>query len=194
MARTTITLICDRCGCEFQRTPSEARKSRNGSYCSKFCSHYGSGGKFVVPDLDEAWGNWFAGLIDGEGCFHFEHRQSPGTVFIFSLQIALRDDDLAILEEIQRNLGFGSIYRYPASSGYGRNANPKAVYKTTSMPQAEVIVEIFKRFPLRAKKSRDLIVWTEGLQEALKGPGRDVERLIFLHEHLLKTRRYGEFD
>ena len=55
----------------------------------------------------EAFGYWFAGLLDGEGCFSMAKPRVSG--FRCELIIKLRDDDRAVLEQIRDELGIGTI-------------------------------------------------------------------------------------
>jgi hypothetical protein len=54
----------------------------------------------------EAFGYWFSGLVDGEGCFSI--AKTPWG-FRCEFIIKLRADDLPMLEEIQTELGIGRI-------------------------------------------------------------------------------------
>jgi hypothetical protein len=64
---------------------------------------------------DDTFGHWLSGFTDGEGCFHgrvVPSRQKSSIIVSFS--IALRADDLRILEEIRQALGVGGIYPVPS--------------------------------------------------------------------------------
>jgi hypothetical protein len=60
--------------------------------------------------IDPGFGHWFAGFVDGEGCFLIT-RVGKSYRCIFSLH--LRGDDRPILEEIHRNLGIGTVWDLP---------------------------------------------------------------------------------
>jgi hypothetical protein len=126
----------------------------------------------VIPklDLDTEFGNWFAGFSDGESCFSVAKRSGHSNVYVGSLQpifkITLRRDDVDVLFEIQKQLGFGSI-------GYGKMiAMQKGKLRTTLTVSFTVVacahcmalVQVFSRFKLRAKKRNDFDVWKQLVQ------------------------------
>jgi len=58
---------------------------------------------------DTIFGHWFAGFVDGEGCFHIQKETNrQGFRCLFS--IGLRKDDGEILHIIQQKLGIGKIH------------------------------------------------------------------------------------
>ena len=114
--------------------------------------------------IDRDFGNWFAGFVDGEGCFASQMRQckvprgkglyeSPAVLF----RIALRADDQTILEEIRDRLGIGSVARsMPPSSKKGRgNDKPQANFQVGSTADCQlVLVPLFECHPLRQEETR----------------------------------------
>jgi LAGLIDADG endonuclease len=105
------------------------------------------------------FGHWLAGFADGEGCFsvsvYYPHSSSVQITPSFIIQ--LRADDRPILTEIQREIGVGTVYRVNLTGNRGTN------YKliVQGWRQCLQIVNLFDRFPLRAKKARDFEVWRE---------------------------------
>ena len=63
-------------------------------------------------NTDEAFLNWLAGFIDGEGCFLISQPKQRNTHVDISFALGLRDDDIDILEEIQQRLGIGTVRRF----------------------------------------------------------------------------------
>jgi hypothetical protein len=132
-----------------------------------------------VPEaVDEAFGHWLAGFIDGEGCFLVQmvnHRprggkERPGN-YQPRFQLNLRDDDQAILFEIAERTGVGSIRMEPSRKA---TEGGKAVWQVVSKADCLVLVEILDAYPLRAKKLRDYTLWREAAQlYATAGPGKD---------------------
>ncbi len=64
---------------------------------------------------DDFWW-WFVGLVDGEGSFWIrvgkrKNRKSPSIEMGFSVQMSIKE--LPCLEYIQKELGFGRIYKDP---------------------------------------------------------------------------------
>ena len=108
------------------------------------------------PAYDSGFGHWLSGFTDGEGCFSY-HKNSNGYVPQFA--IAIRDDDMAVLEAIKDTLGVGIIDIH-----YRRKEReyPLARYTVRSILDIyNVLLPQFDTFPLRAKKSRDYALWRE---------------------------------
>ena len=100
------------------------------------------------------WCSWFAGLVDGEGCFliHSVH----GRWCAAKLVINMRADDRPMLEEIRKELGFGSLTFRPRSHGNGK---PTLVYQVSKASELLALVHLFDRSPLRSRKRKDYEVW-----------------------------------
>lgn len=114
--------------------------------------------------MDDAFGHWLAGFIDGEGTFAI-NRQNVGreqSTYGCKLIVKLRDDDAPILEEIREKTGAGTICRKGPGSD-GRTNNAQAAWQVQSRGDCLRMVEILDRYPLRAKKSRDYAVWREAV-------------------------------
>lgn len=108
--------------------------------------------------MDDAFGHWLAGFLDGEGCFCVA-RTCGGRSRICSLNVAVRSDDRAILEEIQRETGIGKVYDSP---GRG-TTKPYSRWIVQTQPECAALVEILDRYPLRAKKALDYMLWKEAV-------------------------------
>lgn len=112
-----------------------------------------------TPKIDPAFGHWFAGFTDGEGCFSIHPIKVKGvTYYAAKFTIRLRDDDVAILRAIHRQLGFGSI-RFSQKNKTVKGANPTAYFDIAKGYDLWRLVEVFEHFPLRAKKQRDFEIW-----------------------------------
>ena len=111
-----------------------------------------------VDKIDPAFGFYFAGLTDGEGCFRI-HREKGGDYYACVFQLKLRKDDRAILEKIQKTLGIGHIQDVKASG----SSNPCSVYLVQSRDECNKLAQVFLKFPLQAKKQRDFFKWYEAL-------------------------------
>ena len=140
-------------------------------------------------NLDPAFGHWLAGLIDGEGSFGIG-RVKHGYGLRVSIQ--LRDDDSAILKEIQMRLGLGSISRRAGRSG---NTNPGCVWMVQTRADVEELVEVLDRYPLRSKKAADYAIWRQAVEVwsamPYRVPGvRDWGPLIELKQKLETVRKY----
>jgi hypothetical protein len=104
---------------------------------------------FDLEALDPAFGHWFAGLTDGEGCF-WVHR-------------------------------------------------PSTSWMVQSAVDVDRLVTVFERFPLRAKKRRDLEVWLRAVACARAIPrgnrwkgAKDWTPLLELKAELERVRLYPE--
>jgi hypothetical protein len=110
--------------------------------------------------LEDAFGHWFAGFMDGEGHFGIgingvrRNRQSYRCV----AGIQVRHDDGPILAEVHERLGMGRLYGYrerrdrPAQSA-------EAIWRVDACADCVALVAVLDRYPLRAKKSRDFAIW-----------------------------------
>ena len=104
--------------------------------------------------IDRDFGHWLAGFIAGEGCFYIT-RDSSRSVWRARFSMTLRSDDRSILEECQRRTNLGRLHNYFASSS-GRQVTRWCIQ---SRDDCEKLVEILRRFPLRAKKASDFDIW-----------------------------------
>ncbi len=127
-------------------------------------------------DIDrDRFGDWLAGFTDGEGCFYLGHSAdgyaSPQTRF----GIALRADDLPILQTIQAFFGCG--YVHPNCTKARDHTRPQFQYYIQSSKDLwTIIVPFFVRHPLRAKKARDFTIWRQGVELAYNVKNRPWDR------------------
>jgi len=97
--------------------------------------------------------HYIVGFVDGEGCFSVSisrlRFRIPEVRLIF--EIELREDDEAILRQIQDTLKCGSIY-FLAYERYAK-WRPHVKYKVASFRDIRAkVIPFFKRYPLQAKK------------------------------------------
>lgn len=118
-----------------------------------------------LPPAD--WGHWFAGFVDGEGCFGaYIQAAGHGDTAHFDFTIRLREDDYAILETIRDMLGgIGRLSRQRCARG----GNPVAQWKVSNPGECMLLVRVFEVYPLRAKKARDFDLWRQGVREEARG-------------------------
>lgn len=150
--------------------------------------------------IDDAFGHWFAGFVDGEGCFFVRrnvvrYKGDSYVTYGCSLSIAVRDDDLEVLEWIRERLGIGTISRRHQGPTQGSRGNPSACFYVSAKAEVLQLVELFDRYPLRSKKRRDFEVWRRAVLEwhrerGAKTRGRDWSHMAELHEELKAVRRY----
>lgn len=139
---------------------SETRKRR---FAEGSLEHHCPGKVTAVPSVSvpDAFGYWLAGFADGEGCFGaYAVRGRVHVMF----KIALRIDDRAVLDDACQRTGLGNVrvigQGRETSASYNPNRAPGAVWSVCSAAECLAIADLFRRFPLRAKKSRELAPWT----------------------------------
>jgi hypothetical protein len=193
---------CKTCGemrplAEFHRQRSGALGRR--SIC-RGCRCPGERGRPITPReivIDDAFGHWLAGFIDGEGSFTITAGRGRGSA-VCALSLGLRDDDRPILDDIACTTGLGRVFNHHRSG----TSRPRAVWKVYSRPDCAALVNLLDRYPLRAKKARDYAIWREavGVWTAViyRGPGAPAlnrptwDRMAVLREEIRKVRIYTE--
>lgn len=142
--------------------------------------------------LDPAFGHWLAGFIDGEGHFQIaKNTQKTGYTCRFGLTV--RADDERILTTIRDTLGFGTVYRYLPR----QDVHPATRWQVQSLRDCLALVEILRRYPMRAKKVRDFGIWAEAVEVWRVGQDNRAyarERMGELKEFLEATRRFENSD
>ena len=112
--------------------------------------------------VDE-FGNYFAGLFDGEGtfvCWYRRRKTVSGMMpeYRLGVQIQLRQDDADVLRFVHKNLG-GRICMSVRNKG---KTNPACYWRVEkSEDLVEVIIPLFDKFHLRSKKSREYVIWRD---------------------------------
>lgn len=153
--------------------------------------------QFIEPfpaDIDRnAFGNWFSGFTDGEGCFFMKINQDESLSSSFYL--TLRDDDIAILHLVISYLQCGRLNKLARKTSSPTKPACRIVVSRLSDIR-NTIIPHFDRFPLRSKKARDFAIWREAaLLPRDRNGGRDLpygtrERFIQLHDELREVRKY----
>lgn len=154
-------------------------------------------------DIDHNFGHWLAGFIDGEGHFaigRYDDRRCGSTGYNCRFVLAVRDDDRAVLEDIQHRVGTGCLRPHSAPRKVP-NAKPTVVWGVETKGGCLELVELLDLYPLRSKKARDYAIWREAVLvwHAMPrhgfGPGRvairfDWTRMAELHDQIREGRRY----
>lgn len=125
--------------------------------------------------MDDAFGNWFAGLAAGEGCFTLE-RRAAGSIFP-RFRLCLRADDISVLEEVRSVLAFGTLHTTNSPTS---NPNPMAAFSVSRLDCCISLVHIFSTFPLRAKKEKEFEIWRRAvaIKSSNISPGRTTNPVI----------------
>lgn len=149
------------------------------------------------PEVPPDFGHWLAGFIDGEGCFIINRkRQRCGVLCAHTrMSLRLRDDDEPILREIVAVTGLGHVIRVPQRGHDGHNRKPQVWWHVGGIADSQRLVELLDRFPLRAKKARDYVIWREAVVEWASHRGayaRDWSRMLALADELNRQRVYSD--
>jgi hypothetical protein len=115
----------------------------------------------------DAFGNWLAGLIDGEGHFMItlnqarvdEHGERRWASYWCGLKIEMRADDKPALEYVQTMTGLGRI-----SDAKWAGPNNGARWLVTTKSDCLALIELLERCPLRTKKARDFELWANAVR------------------------------
>jgi|SRR5271166_1393193 len=107
--------------------------------------------------MNDSFGYWLAGLIDGEGSFMI--GKDKRGVWSNKFTLNLRADDRAILETIHQHLHIGSLY---AMAPQG-TARPQVRWQVFRHADCMELLNFLARHPLRTKKAHDLRVWREAV-------------------------------
>jgi hypothetical protein len=110
--------------------------------------------------IDDAFGYWFTGFVDGEGSLIATNKRSKQghRARVVSLTITQRADD-PILDLIQKTLEVGSIVRNQETRPTCGLKNSFVVADVKDV--VEVILPIFDKYPLRSKKGKEYPYWRE---------------------------------
>lgn len=146
-------------------------------------------------EITDYWGGWFVGFTDGEGCFTINKRNHENSCINYRcrFQITLRDDDRAILEEIRDILGIGRISDCLASTHGNVHHRPTTEFYVNAIADCAKLVEIFERYPLRAKKQRDYSIWRCAVVELQKPVSyRNAKLLEYYFQEIKRVRKYDK--
>jgi len=143
---------------------------------------------FADSSIDAGFCHWLAGFVDGEGCFsvHKKHVNNCET-YDCQFSITLRADDKPILEKIKQELGIGTIaMRKPKQT----NAEEQARFCVSSKADCIILRDIFRAFPLRAKKAIDFEFWSKALDEWLKHQIGEWQGMKEARNRLMANRKF----
>jgi hypothetical protein len=144
--------------------------------------------------IDDAFGHWLAGFIDGEGCFMIVPQRSGS--FSCEFVLGVRLDDERIIREIHERTGLGNVNL----NAERRNPRwgPRIHWMVRSKAECAALVRLLDQYSLRAKKAADYAIWREAVSEWTKygrgRPHRDKSRMEALYAALTSLRRYAGGD
>ena len=128
---------------------------------------------------DIAWGWWFTGFVDGEGCFNIntykKGRHRPRFI------MKLRADDIAVLEKAQKLFGGSLRIQEPSRMMIERipGTNPSAEWSVNHKRDLVLLDQHFQQFPPQSKKYRDYKIWTMAVREYIK----TYPNMLKMHEY-----------
>lgn len=134
----------------------------------------------TMERIDPGFGHWFAGFVAGEGSFNITSNRGAWQC---TFAIALRDDDVAMLYEIQNQLGFGSVYPRKSQG----KSNPQVEWKVGSLDECLRLIHVLDQFSLRPRKSKDYYVWRRAV---FAKSAQDTKSFASLAQELREARAY----
>jgi hypothetical protein len=139
--------------------------------------------------MDMNFGNYIAGLIDGEGYFglhqHTQHKHLR-PMYYPRFTIHLRSDDMPILLQIQEFLGVGKIYLHN-----NVDRNPMVAYQIDNIKDLMQLINVLDVCPLRAKKKVEYDIWRACVLLKQKRGRHDYLPVAYLKLKELKSFREG---
>jgi hypothetical protein len=113
----------------------------------------------IIADPDrDAFGHYFSGLTDGEGCFTLDNNRGYGSA---RFSMGLRADDKDILLTVCTYLGCGHVVAHKSTSE--RGCPQMIFFVTRAADLACHIVPHFEKYQLRAKKKAYFAIWKEAV-------------------------------
>lgn len=182
--------VCKRCGVAFTRTGRESHGGKAGlTYCSRECHQRSRVPASTPLAIDDAFGHWLAGLVDGEGYFYLGLASNKRARYpVMRLLIEMRDDDRAMLEVIQDTLQMGRIQNIPARHRTAKGANDSARLTIGKRHELLALCNLFEKYPLRSKKQRDAAIWCAAVRHWHQF--RDYEHYLNSVSHISLVRRH----
>lgn len=135
--------------------------------------------------------DWFAGFCDGEASFCLM-RGSRNGVINARVSIALRADDVAVLEFIQKETQAG-IMGYRTRQRVPVGANPQIAWEVLALDGCKAIRDGLSG-KMRAKKANDFLMWSEAINILDRNGGGqnspEYPRLLEIKAMLSDVKRY----
>jgi len=136
--------------------------------------------------IDDAFGYWLAGFVDGEGCFVIK-REPGGGRYACNFKLALRLDDASIIRDIYQRTGIGQIYLGKPRG----NTQASIRWMVTNKHDCLRLIGLLQRFPLRSKKQRDFQLWVRAVTEWVGHKhGESWTVMAWLHDRLQAIRAF----
>ena len=130
----------------------------------------------------EDFGYWFSGFIAAEGSFIIIPN---GTTYQCRFTISLRQDDHAVLRQIQERLEIGTYVPYIRR----HKGTPETMWTVMRQGDCKKLRNFLHHFPLRAKKARDFEVWAQAIDHIIYNQPKPDWQLIANYMATLKSLR-----
>lgn len=155
-----------------------------------------------------SFGFWFAGLVDGEGSFTLHLDSKRRFIPQPRFDLTMRADDLAMLEAIREELGYGlvNVRKTSYTNPQGYHSKRMAAFIVWKKSDCLKLVELLEKYPLRSKKARDFRLWAEAVRlwNSNQTRGRwnlteprlaaAVDRMRELYQDIRDVRKYAFSD
>ena len=117
----------------------------------------------IEREIDRAY---VAGFAMGEGCFHINITSRKGgkkSRLYYSIRpmFAIRqaEQDLPVLDYVQKIIGFGSIHK--SSYSDNKNANVSAILMISGAKRCKKLIPFFDKYKLHGQKQVDYELWKD---------------------------------
>jgi hypothetical protein len=148
---------------------------------------------FEKLNLDPAWCNWFAGFVDGEGCFSILCSDTKYKRFNLMLQISIRIDDKPVIQDILDKLKVGSTMIRDSPAIWRGCRMAQVRWKISHLRDIlNVVIPLFEKYPLRTKKAKEFELWRQAafiLKQNRWRPNRDLVEVEKLREQIMFIHR-----
>lgn len=149
-----------------------------------------------------SFGYWFAGFVDGEGCFTIPKLKQKNNTYYYKsvFSINQREDNRDVLYLIHDTLGgFGTLCTY--NNDYNGKKRAKLISLSTGgKAQNLYLIDLLERYPLQGRKKQQFDLWkravmlSSSIQPKKNGRfiRRDWQNIIEIREKLMNLREYKE--
>ncbi len=140
-------------------------------------------------NISDAWGYWFSGWIDGEGCFT-SHVHKRGKAISVWLNVGVRQDEKPLIQEVKDIFKCGYITEFlikPLGS-------PSIQWRVFDInEQRFIILPILDKYPLRSKKKTEYEIYRELviLLQAREHLHDKYSHCLELVQQLSKAKKYS---
>lgn len=140
--------------------------------------------------LSESDGYWLAGFMEAAGSFSIRPNNF-GQTWSCGFSLCQRDDEFALLSDLQDRTGLGILRPKPAVG----HARPQVEWSITRKQECQLLVSILGRFSLQGRKGAEFALWARAVRLwvdiSLSSPDRWT-RMAQLGQRLHHARVYTD--